>query len=164
MSKSLKTQIAQTQTHRVFSQSLTLTLQTWFSLCFKLHGLSQSHSLSLFKDSLLCRFASLCRLASLCHFIPQTLILGGSTGRDYTFITSKDSLSLSLSVGVWNFFVFLVLFFCMFFILCGRSKILWRKICFIIIIFICVGFLILLVIILEMFFIPNTLKYRIWVF
>ena len=150
VSRSLKTQITQTHSNSNTMSLLTVSYSHSSNLVFPLtltfqirSSRSLSVSLSLFTDSSLhCSVstslhrsvsasASLRRSASLYRFLPQTLILGGSTGRDSVSITSKDSLSLSSLLLLFLYDI---------------------------------GFLILLVIILEKFFIPNMLKYRIWVF
>ena len=83
--------ITQTQTHSnppsllTVSQSQSHSLPLSLSLSF---SLAPSFYLTLFPP----------RSVSLRCFLPQTLILGGSTSRGSTSITSKDSLSLSLSL------------------------------------------------------------------
>ena len=94
--------LTQTQTHS--NPPSLLTVSHSHSHFHSLPSQSQSHSLPLSlslsffltPSFYLALFPP--RSVSLRCFLPQTLILGGSTGRDSTSITSKDSLSLSLSL------------------------------------------------------------------
>ena len=77
-----------------FTVSLTFTISLNLIHSPTLQTSLSSHS-SNFKDP------SLRHSASIHHSVPLHLcILGGSVGRDFTSITRKDSLSLSLSLSI----------------------------------------------------------------